>query len=166
MKVTIVSLLFALPALAVAQTNIDPIDQRQKAFSQIEDVAKQANKTLNGSSTDWALLIEQSETLYKNSHTLSSLFPEGSDTGSKAKSDIWLKPEKAEGAWVAEGPRAHAIISSYPPSYFRLICFSKLKMQKHRVLAFRLFFLAGSRAAQEGICYCCKLPITAQSARL
>lgn len=96
MKVTIVSLLFALPALAVAQTNIDPIDQRQKAFSQIEDVAKQANKTLNGASTDWALLIEQSETLYKNSHTLSSLFPEGSDTGSKAKSDIWLKPEKFE----------------------------------------------------------------------
>ena len=53
----------------------------------------------------------------------------------------------------------------YPPLYFRLICYSKLKMQKHRVLAFRLFFLAGSGAAQEGISYCSRLPSTAQSAR-
>ena len=52
-----------------------------------------------------------------------------------------------------------------PPLYFRLICYSSLKMQKHKVLAFRLFFLAGSRAAQEGICYCLGLPSTAQPAR-
>ena len=54
----------------------------------------------------------------------------------------------------------------YPPLYFRLICYSKPKMQKHRVPAFRLFFLAGSRGAQEGICYCFWLPSTAQPARL
>ena len=39
-------------------------------------------------------------------------------------------------------------------------------MQKHKVLAFRLFFLAGSGAAQEEICYCFWLPSTAQPARL
>ena len=31
-------------------------------------------------------------------------------------------------------------------------------MQKHKVPAFRLFFLAGSGAAQEEICYCFWLP--------
>ena len=54
----------------------------------------------------------------------------------------------------------------YTPLYYKVICCSRLKMQKHKVLAFRLFFLAGSGAAQEGICYCFKLPSTAQSARL
>ena len=37
-------------------------------------------------------------------------------------------------------------------------------MQKHKVLAFRLFFLVSFRAAQEGVCYCLGLPSTAQSA--
>tara|TARA_Y100001956_G_scaffold77839_1_gene88786 strand:+ start:499 stop:930 length:432 start_codon:yes stop_codon:yes gene_type:complete len=94
MKYRIVSLLFALPLLAAAQSNIDVIDQRQEAFSQIESLTKKVNKTLNGSATDWNLLQTQSETLHNSSHSLTNLFPAGSKQGSKAKEDVWQKPDQ------------------------------------------------------------------------
>nr|WP_253825703.1 cytochrome c [Vibrio sp. RE86] len=81
-----------MPLCAFAQQST--IEQRQNAFNEIDSVTKQSEKLLSQSDINWLLLGESSKTLKEHSHALLSLFPEGSQQGSKAKASVWNSPEK------------------------------------------------------------------------
>ncbi|MGR5076590.1 c-type cytochrome [Photobacterium swingsii] len=89
-------LVISLPVLAKA--GIDSYDQaiaqRQTAFSSIESDLKAASKSTDGQDSDWQQLVLISEQLADHSKALMTLFPEGSQSGSKAKKEVWNKPEK------------------------------------------------------------------------
>ncbi|MGF1833505.1 c-type cytochrome [Photobacterium sanguinicancri] len=89
-------LVISLPVLAKA--GIDSYDQaivqRQTAFSSIESDLKTASKSIDGQDSDWQQLVLISEQLADHSKALMTLFPEGSQSGSKAKKEVWNKPEK------------------------------------------------------------------------
>ncbi|MDC5849924.1 cytochrome c [Vibrio europaeus] len=70
------------------------MEQRQHAFEQVETLVKSANRTLDGSQTDWDKLQATSLELKTHSQSLLALFPTGSQQGSKAKENVWSKPEK------------------------------------------------------------------------
>ncbi|MGB1321410.1 MAG: c-type cytochrome [Vibrio gallaecicus] len=70
------------------------VEQRQHAFKQIETFVDKADDTLSGSDTDWAALNSISLNLANHSQELMTLFPAGSQEGSKAKDTVWTKPEK------------------------------------------------------------------------
>jgi len=91
-KKTLTTLFAVLPLCALAQQNI--VEQRQAAFSDIESLTKQTEKQLNQSDINWLLLAENSDILKTHSHQLLSLFPQGSESGSKAKASVWNSPEK------------------------------------------------------------------------
>ena len=72
------------------------IQLRQHAFVQIENDAKQAGKALNNKQVDWEGLEQISQGLHESSVSLLSLFPEGSQEGSKAKQKVWSDKVKFE----------------------------------------------------------------------
>ncbi|WP_261396760.1 c-type cytochrome [Photobacterium rosenbergii] len=72
------------------------IEQRQQAFVQIESGAKLAGKTLDNNQVDWDSLEQISQQLHESSVSLHSLFPEGSQQGSKAKEKVWKDKAKFE----------------------------------------------------------------------
>ncbi|PSW15666.1 cytochrome C [Photobacterium rosenbergii] len=72
------------------------IEQRQQAFVQIESGAKLAGKTLDNKQVDWEGLEQISQELHQSSVSLHSLFPEGSQQGSKAKEKVWKDKAKFE----------------------------------------------------------------------
>lgn len=92
MKKRLTTLFAVLPLCALAQQSV--IEQRQNAFNEIDSVTKQSEKLLSQSDINWLLLGENSQTLKEHSHALLSLFPEGSQQGSKAKTSVWSSPEK------------------------------------------------------------------------
>ncbi|MDC5805741.1 cytochrome c [Vibrio europaeus] len=94
MNKVIVSLLCLTPLLVNAQDYSQQIEQRQHAFEQVETLVKSANRTLDGSQTDWDKLQVTSLELKTHSQSLLALFPTGSQQGSKAKESVWSKPEK------------------------------------------------------------------------
>ncbi|WP_414932832.1 c-type cytochrome [Vibrio europaeus] len=94
MNKVIVSLLCLTPLLVNAQDYSQQIEQRQHAFEQVETLVKSANRTLDGSQTDWDKLQATSLELKTHSQSLLALFPTGSQQGSKAKENVWSKPEK------------------------------------------------------------------------
>ena len=70
------------------------VEQRQHAFKQVESFVDKADDTLDGSDTDWTALSSISHNLANHSQELMTLFPAGSQEGSKAKDTVWTKPEK------------------------------------------------------------------------
>ncbi|WP_099607970.1 c-type cytochrome [Vibrio coralliilyticus] len=94
MKKILIGLAVVLPLTAIAQDFSQQITERQNAFEGIESTSKLVNKTLNGRDTDWSKLENQSQKLANHSQTLLTLFPQGSHVDSKAKPEIWSKPDK------------------------------------------------------------------------
>ncbi|NOI79454.1 cytochrome c [Vibrio tubiashii] len=94
MNKVMISLLCSTPLLVNAQDYSQQIEQRQHAFEQVETLVKSANRTLDGSQTDWDKLQATSLELSNHSQALLTLFPAGSHQGSKAKDSVWSKPEK------------------------------------------------------------------------
>ncbi|ERB63555.1 cytochrome c [Vibrio coralliilyticus OCN008] len=94
MKKILIGLAMVLPLTAIAQDFSQQITERQNAFEDIESTSKLVNKTLNGRDTDWSKLENQSQKLANHSQTLLTLFPQGSHVDSKAKPEIWSKPDK------------------------------------------------------------------------
>jgi cytochrome c556 len=94
MKKILIGLAVVLPLTAIAQDFSQQITERQNAFEDIESTSKLVNKTLNGRDTDWNKLENQSQKLANHSQTLLTLFPQGSHVDSKAKPEIWSKPDK------------------------------------------------------------------------
>ncbi|AIW20841.1 cytochrome c [Vibrio coralliilyticus] len=94
MKKILIGLAVVLPLTAIAQDFSQQITERQNAFEDIESTSKLVNKTLNGRDTDWSKLENQSQKLANHSQTLLTLFPQGSHIDSKAKPEIWSKPDK------------------------------------------------------------------------
>ncbi|AIS57586.1 c-type cytochrome [Vibrio coralliilyticus] len=94
MKKILIGLAVVLPLTAIAQDFSQQITERQNAFEDIESTSKLVNKTLNGRDTDWSKLENQSQKLANHSQTLLTLFPQGSHVDSKAKPEIWSKPDK------------------------------------------------------------------------
>ncbi|WP_431787275.1 c-type cytochrome [Vibrio harveyi] len=82
-----------VPTTLFAQDFNSQIDMRQNAFEQIESLSKQADKTLNGSNTDWQALAQIGNELSRHSEHLLQAFPQGSQADSKAKKEVWSKPE-------------------------------------------------------------------------
>ncbi|MGF1750041.1 c-type cytochrome [Vibrio cionasavignyae] len=91
----LVTRLFVI-ALVVQSSAIkaDEIEQRQQAFNQIESLTESVQKTLNGNETTWADVEDTSIKLVAYSDMLNQAFPENSHQGSRAKLDVWQKPEK------------------------------------------------------------------------
>ena len=94
MNKVMISLLCSTPLLVNAQNYTQQIEQRQHAFEKVETLVKSANRTLDGSQTDWDKLQATSLELNNHSQALLTLFPVGSQQGSKAKDSVWSKPEK------------------------------------------------------------------------
>lgn len=94
MNKVMISLLCSTPLLVNAQDYSQQIEQRQHAFEQVETLVKSAKRTLDGSQTDWDKLQATSLELSNHSQALLTLFPAGSQQGSKAKDSVWSKPEK------------------------------------------------------------------------
>lgn len=94
MKKILIGLAVVLPLTAIAQDFSQQITERQNAFEGIESTSKLVSKTLNGGDTDWSKLESQSQKLANHSHALLTLFPQGSHVDSKAKPEIWSKPDK------------------------------------------------------------------------
>ncbi|WCP69208.1 cytochrome c [Vibrio tubiashii] len=94
MNKVMISLLCSTPLLVNAQDYSQQIEQRQHAFEQVETLVKSANRTLDESQTDWDKLQATSLELSNHSQALLTLFPAGSQQGSKAKDSVWSKPEK------------------------------------------------------------------------
>ncbi|WP_158675986.1 c-type cytochrome [Vibrio aquaticus] len=92
MKKILTTLIAALPLCAFAQQGV--IEQRQDAFSDIESIAKKTDTLLSQSEINWLLIADNSETLKAHSEQLATLFPQGSQSGSKAKNSVWDSPEK------------------------------------------------------------------------
>ena len=96
MKKFTIALIIALPTIALPMISIaaaDAVNNRQQAFSSIEEVTKQVDSELNNSDVDWLKVGELSEMLVEHGTVLNVSFAEG-DTGGKAKKEIWSKPEK------------------------------------------------------------------------
>jgi cytochrome c556 len=70
------------------------IEERQTAFTEIENITSNAEKGIEVDSIDWLYLEGLGEQLVAYSHSLQGAFPEGSEDGSKAKQAVWDKPEK------------------------------------------------------------------------
>ncbi|MGF1754737.1 cytochrome c [Vibrio makurazakiensis] len=70
------------------------IENRQTAFSNIEDGLKKANRLIDGKNTHWGELDQVSSELVGHGEVLKASFPAGSQQGSKASKDIWSKPAK------------------------------------------------------------------------
>ena len=94
MKKILIGLAVVLPLTAIAQDFSQQIKERQNTFEDIESISKLTSKTLDGRDTDWSKLESQSQKLANHSHALLTLFPQGSDMNSKAKPEIWSKPDK------------------------------------------------------------------------
>ncbi|WP_039985902.1 c-type cytochrome [Vibrio owensii] len=97
MKKTL-ALIALLPTIFVsttvfAQDFSAQIETRQNAFERIESLSKQADKTLKGSNTDWHALEQIGVELTRHSAQLQQAFPEGSQAESKAKKEVWSKPD-------------------------------------------------------------------------
>ncbi|MEZ8801795.1 cytochrome c [Vibrio splendidus] len=91
-----IALIIALPTIAlpmISAAAADVVNNRQQAFSSIEEVSKQVDSELNNSDVDWLKVGELSEMLVEHGTVLNGSFAEG-DTGGKAKKEIWSKPEK------------------------------------------------------------------------
>ncbi|MFA0225729.1 cytochrome c [Vibrio splendidus] len=96
MKKFTIALIIALPTIALPMISIaaaDVVNNRQQAFSSIEEVSKQVDSELNNSDVDWLKVGELSDMLVEHGDVLNGSFAEG-DTGGKAKKEIWSKPEK------------------------------------------------------------------------
>ncbi|MCC4817667.1 cytochrome C [Vibrio lentus] len=96
MKKFTIALIIALPTIALPMISIaaaDVVNNRQHAFSSIEEVSKQVDSELNNSDVDWLKVGELSDMLVEHGTVLNGSFAEG-DTGGKAKKEIWSKPEK------------------------------------------------------------------------
>ncbi|MDN3617601.1 c-type cytochrome [Vibrio gallaecicus] len=85
---------FSAQDMNQTDTGTIQVEQRQHAFKQIETFVDKADDTLNGSDTDWAALSSISLNLANHSQELMTIFPAGSQEGSKAKDTVWTKPEK------------------------------------------------------------------------
>ncbi|MCW8330958.1 cytochrome c [Photobacterium sp. SDRW27] len=94
MRTPLVALLICLPSISFAQNYEQQIQYRQNAFSAIEKQAKVTNKALDKSQPDWLLIESNSQELAQHAQNLTTLFPQGSEEGSKAKTAVWNKPEK------------------------------------------------------------------------
>ncbi|MBL1415542.1 MAG: cytochrome c [Moritella sp.] len=94
MKKTAIVIVFALPVMVMANTFETKIEARKTAFSGIETGLESVDDLIDGRNTDWQEMINVSQTLVTHGNTLETAFPSGSKEGSKAKSDIWDKPEK------------------------------------------------------------------------
>ena len=95
MKKFTIAFIIALPTIALPMISIaaaDAVNNRQQAFSSIEEVTKQVDSELNNSDVDWLKVGELSEMLVEHGTVLNVSFAEG-DTGGKAKKEIWSKPE-------------------------------------------------------------------------
>ncbi|MDH5886479.1 cytochrome c [Vibrio splendidus] len=77
-----------------SQDHSNQIEQRQHAFAQVETLVEKANDTLDGDDTHWQTLEDMSFELTTHSQALLTLFPLGSQEGSKAKESVWSEPEK------------------------------------------------------------------------
>ncbi|OAN11436.1 hypothetical protein A3K86_21070 [Photobacterium jeanii] len=83
-----------LPAILAFPAQANEVQQRQDAFSAIEKTVKQVTNALEQSEPDWKTVLASSQQLKSHSQSLMTLFPDGSEEGSKAKSSVWSKPEK------------------------------------------------------------------------
>ncbi|MBU2910685.1 cytochrome c [Vibrio splendidus] len=96
MKKFTIALIIALPTIAlpmISAAAADVVNNRQQAFSSIEEVSKQVDSELNNSDVDWLKVGELSDMLVEHGDVLNASFAKG-DTGGKAKKEIWSKPEK------------------------------------------------------------------------
>lgn len=87
MKKFTIALIIALPTIAlpmISAAAADVVNNRQQAFSSIEEVSKQVDSELNNSDVDWLKVGELSEMLVEHGTVLNASFAEG-DTGGKAK---------------------------------------------------------------------------------
>lgn len=94
MNKIITCLLYSTPLLVYAQDYSQQINSRQEAFEQIKSLIKNTKRTLDGSNTNWSKLQQHTTSLTERSKSLQTLFPSGSQSGSKAKKSIWTKPER------------------------------------------------------------------------
>ena len=98
MKRTVTTLVIAYTAfvlpISTAYASENSVQQRQYAFSEIEEQLEVADDLADGTDTDWSALMEVSQSLLGHSEVLHDSFPAGSQDGSKAKLAVWEKPEK------------------------------------------------------------------------
>lgn len=74
------------------------VEQRQTAFSQIDEQQEQLDDMLDDSELNWQQLTNVSATLTKNSASLQHLFIPGSQLDSKAKDKVWEENQKFKAA--------------------------------------------------------------------
>lgn len=79
--------------LSSSQDLVSQIEARQNAFEKIEILSKQASNLLNGNESDWQALEQVGKELTRNSAQLHVAFPVGSQENSKAKQEVWSKPD-------------------------------------------------------------------------
>ncbi|MEZ8824517.1 cytochrome c [Vibrio amylolyticus] len=89
-----VLVLLVAPLWVFANDYEKQIDDRQAAFSQIEQELDSAKRIINGNKTYWVELKQHSELLQQYGLVLADSFPVGSHTGSKAKEKIWDSLDK------------------------------------------------------------------------
>ena len=83
--------------MSVAQ-GIQDVEQRQNAFSKIDEQQEQIEDLLDDNNNNWQQLITLSTALNANSSSLQHLFVEGSQPGSKAKDKVWKDNDKFKAA--------------------------------------------------------------------
>jgi len=94
MKKLVISLCVLLSNIAFAQTSVDLINARQQAFVHIENQSEQVEDMMDEDVPNWSEIESISQQLVQHSQLLNTVFPEGSQAGSKAKEAVWDKPEK------------------------------------------------------------------------
>lgn len=91
-KIYLIGLL--LPCFVWASSHSATVDNRQQAFSSIEEQLDAASDLIDGKDTDWTQLESTATQLLAASETLKHSFPQGSSEGSKASEKIWQDPAK------------------------------------------------------------------------
>jgi len=82
-----------VPRILIAQDFSVQIETRQSAFDQIESLSKKAGKELKGSNIDWKSLEQIGIELTRQSAQLQHAFPQGSQADTRAKKEVWDKPD-------------------------------------------------------------------------
>ncbi|QUM80069.1 MULTISPECIES: cytochrome c [unclassified Moritella] len=80
------------------EQGIQDVEQRQNAFSEIDEQQEQIEDLLDDNNNNWQQLITLSTALNANSSSLQHLFVAGSQPGSKAKDKVWNDNDKFKAA--------------------------------------------------------------------
>lgn len=94
MKKILLSLLIPFSISSFAADFTKDIEARQDGFEAIKDNVEMVGEMFESGNIDWAKLETYSKNLVDASSPMKTLFPEGSQEGSNAKSAVWKSNDK------------------------------------------------------------------------